>query len=67
MRLWPSTRENSQTIRSASGSSVKVVRKWAKSTWACLPGAVSKRRSNGCGDAGRMVRRKSFSAVYPPA
>ena len=49
-RLWPSTIENSQTIRSTSGWSVNVVRKKAKSTWACLPGGVSNRRSNGtCG------------------
>jgi hypothetical protein len=30
---------------------------------ACLPGGVSKRRSNACGALGRMVRRKSFTAV----
>lgn len=41
----------------------KTVRKYAKLTWACLPGGVSKRRSNACSALGRMVRRKSFTAV----
>ena len=43
----PSTRENSQTMRVTPGSSVKLTSKWAKSTWACSPGGVSKRTSNG--------------------
>src|SRR5215468_5841052 len=30
---------------------------------ACLPGGVSKRRSKACSALGRMVRRKSFTAV----
>ena len=63
MRLWPSTMENSQTIRSASGSSVKVVLKKAKSTWACLPGGVSKRRSKDGDGVGRMARTTAFRMV----
>ena len=52
MRLWPSTIENSQTMRSVPGSSVNSVRKWAKSTWAWRPGGVSNRRSNPAGRDG---------------
>ena len=47
LREWPSTRENSQTMRVISGSSLKLVTKRAKSTWACWPGGVSKRTSKG--------------------
>ncbi len=63
MRLWPSTMENSQTIRSVSGSSVKVVLKKAKSTWPSLPGGVSNRRSKDGTGAGRTVRTNAFSIV----
>ena len=63
MRLWPSTIENSQTIRSASGSSVKVVLKKAKSTWPCLPGGVSNRRSKDGTGVCRTVRTNAFSTV----
>ena len=37
--------------------------KWAKSTWACWPGGVSKRTSKEDGGAGRISRRKSVTAV----
>ncbi|GAA0598935.1 hypothetical protein GCM10009416_41400 [Craurococcus roseus] len=63
IRLCPSTSENSQTMRTTPGSSVNSVRNWAKSTCACCPGAVSKRRSKPDAAAGRMSRRKSVTRV----
>ncbi len=47
----------------AAGLVGKTVRKKGKSTCACLPGGVSKRRSKACSAEGRTVRRKSFTAV----
>ena len=62
-RLCARTRENSQTVRTRSGSSSKTALKWAKSTWACWPGGVSKRRSKPLRSVGRTSRRKSVTAV----
>ena len=62
-RLWPRTMANSQTVRTSPGSSSKTVLKWAKSTWACSPGGVSKRRSKPACGGGRTSRRKSVTAV----
>jgi hypothetical protein len=39
---------NSHRMRTTPGSSVNSTRNWAKSTCACLPAAVSKRRSKTC-------------------
>ena len=63
MRLCPSTIENNQTMCSTSGSSVKTVRKWAKSTCAWWLGGVSKRTSKPQERAGRTPRRNSLTAV----
>ncbi|GAB6843683.1 hypothetical protein JCM2811A_26850 [Methylorubrum rhodinum] len=62
-REWPSTSENSQTIQSESGASVKVTTKRAKSTWACWPAGVSKRTSYGLASAGRIAATNRFTAV----
>jgi hypothetical protein len=63
MRLWPSTIENNQMIRSTPGLSVKTVPKWAKSTCAWRPGEVSKRTSNDDTSLGRISRSRSVRIV----
>ena len=60
---WPSTSENSQTIRITPGSSSNTTLKWAKSTCACSPGGVSKRTSNAGHGVGCSSRSKSVTAV----
>jgi hypothetical protein len=60
-RLCPSTMLNSQTLRRMPGSTTNSTWNSAKSTCACWPGAVSKRRSNCLGAAGRISRRYSVS------
>jgi hypothetical protein len=62
----PSTSENSQTMRTCSGSSSKTSLKWTKSTCACSLGAISKRSSNAGAGCGRTLRTKSPSTVSPP-
>ena len=55
--------ENSQTMRVTPGSSVNATSKRARSTWACSPGGVSKRTSNGLIGSGLMSRTARFTAV----
>jgi hypothetical protein len=62
-RLWPRMIVNSHRMRVTPGSSVNSTRNWAKSTCACLPAAVSKRRSKTCVRGGRAVRRKSVTTL----
>lgn len=52
---------NSQTLRTRPGSEVNSTWNSTKSTCACWPAKVSKRRSNCRGTAGRMRRRYSVS------
>jgi hypothetical protein len=54
---------NNHRMRVTPGSSSNSTLNWAKSTCACLPAAVSKRRSKGWTRVGLTVRRKSVTTL----